>query len=326
MPARKGDRPFVGITNEARKLNVSDRREKVLGYLRTLSERISVRTLAAQFNVSLRTIMYDLDFLFKNGHAEELRPKFLEAAHITASTDKIETTSVWNQRHYKRGKQLRSAKIHYDNLAWFSRGRLSYVEYQTLDVLKKNPGTSPRKLYDIYLTEYYRPCNRDSFYDALHRLVSLRRAFAKPISAKQYIYYAYPISLRSLECRWASPAPCATPPKHQQVPITNFNSYVGKAAHKTIVFTNRSKNKLIPVKSFYVEFNKSCECGGPITTHRDGVRYCDVCGLVEQSDYMPGIENTSGRLVNAHTRIGFTSPRLGDVPNPDDEWSPFAAY
>ena len=67
MPARKGDCPFIGLTNEARKTRVSARRDAILLYLRGLDEHVSVRQLASEFEVSLRTMMYDLDFLYSRG-------------------------------------------------------------------------------------------------------------------------------------------------------------------------------------------------------------------------------------------------------------------
>jgi len=316
MPAIKGDRPFVGMTNEARKSKATTRRNAILVYLRNLSERIPIRALAVEFGVSLRTVMYDLEFLFKNGHAEELRPKFLEASHIVVpseeisknlSCDEIATnskTTVGNMREYFRGEHLRSGKIHYDNIACFARGRLSFVEYQVLNVLKRNPGTKPIELYKIYLKECYCPKSHQLFSTALYRLVSLRRAFAKPISPKRYIYFAYAFSLRSLECGWSSPTALSGGYHRAYSNITNYSSYIGKSAYKTVKFSNGSKNRLVQSKRFYAEFNKACECGGPIIAHHDSVRYCEVCGLVEPGDYVPGIENTSGTILNSHTRLG----------------------
>jgi hypothetical protein len=340
MPARKGDRPFVGMTNEARKSKASTRRDAILNYMRNLSERIPARALTAVFNVSLRTVMYDLDFLFKHGHAEELRPKFLESAHMIVAPIEIDDsvppsenaknskTTVGNMRARFRGEHLLSGKIHYDNIACFSRGRLSFVEYQVINILKRNPGLGPKELYDIYSERCFNPARRADFSKALYRLVSLQRAFAKPISAKRYNYFAYHVSPKSLECGWSLPPAFADPPKHQSYfNITNYSSYRGKRAHMTVVFSNRTKGKLTPIKKFYVEFNKTCGCGGQITAHDGGVRYCDVCGLVEQSYYMPGIENVGGAAINHNTQFGMGSSALPRRrARVEEAGTPFDAY
>lgn len=299
MPARKGDRPFVGLTNDARKKNAAARREAVLLYLRDLDGRIPVKQLAADFCVGLRTIMYDLRRLYDEGYAEELRPKFLESSHSTiALKDVLENPEESRELGYtlsdiRRGKQLRSGGIHYPDLISFSRGRMSYREYQVLDAVKKTPGKQPRALYEVYCREYHTPIKYDAFRDALYRLVSLRRVYTKPISAKRQIYFAYSIPPKTLECGWGMPAP-GTGARRQSTHLAqNYSSYVGKSAGKLVLFSNNTKNKLAPIKQFRIEFNKQCECGGSIMTAKDGAKYCIVCGLVVGTAHITGIENIS---------------------------------
>lgn len=299
MPARKGDRPFVGLTNDARKKNATARREAILLYLRELDGRIPVKQLAADFCVGLRTIMYDLQRLYDDGYAEELRPKFLESAHSTIThKDALENSGESREAGYtlsdiRRGNQLRSGGIHYPDLISFSRGRMSYREYQVLDVVKKAQGKQPRALYEVYCREYHAPVGYESFRRALYRLVSLRRVYTKPISAKRQIYFAYSIPPKTLECGWGMPAPGTEARRQSNHLVANYSSYVGKSASKLVLFRNNTKNKLAPIKQFRIEFNKQCDCGGSIMTAKDGAKYCLVCGLVVGTAHTPGIENIS---------------------------------
>lgn len=331
MPARKGDRPFIGLTNEARKTRVSARRDAILLYLRGLDEYVSVRQLASEFEVSLRTMMYDLDFLYSRGYIEEIRPKLVEFSHSTITTESMMRDSEplcdeSNIRDFRRGSQLRSGKIHYKNTIMHSRSRLSFVEFQVLTVLKKNPGEKPNTLYNTYLREYYHPASRAAFNRALYRLVSLGRAFTKPISAKRQVYFAYIIPPKTLECAWNFPAPYMTPPRLQSFAnITNYSSYAGKSPHKVIEFNNKSKNKLVPVKRFYVEFNRRCECGGSMRKALDGVNYCITCGLTEDGAYIPGIENVACYTINK--KQGFVPAGLTKtMPGHADTGTPFDSY
>jgi DNA-binding transcriptional ArsR family regulator len=309
MPARKGDRPFCGLTNEARKIKVSHRREAVLSYLRSLSERTSAVKLAHVFGVSLRTIMYDLEFLFQQGLAEELRSKFLESAHTAYSIEQVMTAdpttitcSKSNLLNIKRGKQLRSGRALYSDLISFSRGRLSFEEYQVLHLLlKEASGELPGALYKKYVAHYYHPTSYAKFQESLYRLVSLRRVFIKPISAKRQIYIAYPIAPKMLECAFSYTPPGITPPKKQSYAnLTNYSSYWGRCPSEVKTFTNRAKNKLVPLRKFHVEFNLRCECGGPLTTNIDGIKFCRVCGLVTGTTFIPGTENISITRDNSH--------------------------
>lgn len=329
MTARKGERPFVGLTNSDRKAKAGKRRDAILSYLRSSPERISAIKLASLFGVSLRTIMYDLKYLFKSGHASELRPKFLEFAHCIVPTDTIKRDSKkcpYNNNtisDIKRGKQLRSGGIHYYNVISFSRSRLSFREYQVLHLLLKDArGELPGKLYKKYEKFYYDPVSYDKFKECLYRLVSLKRVFYKPISAKQQIYFAYPIPPKLLECGFSFPASGMAPPKKQAYAnLTNYNSYIGKSPYSVKIFTNKSKNKLFPPKYFRVEFNSGCECGGSLTTSSDGMKFCRSCGLVINTMFIPGIENVPAMTGFIH---GDVLPRV--FSKSSEIKTPFESY
>lgn len=332
MPARKGDRPFVGLTNEARKKRATARRDAVLLYLRDLNGRISVRRLSIEFGVSYRTMMYDLEHLYDCGYVIEIRSKLIEFSHCTVATESIANDpeppcDKSNISNFRRGKQLRSGKIHYQNIISHSRSRLSFVEFQVLTVVRKNPGEKPNALYNVYLKECHNPVIRNIFNHALYRLVSLGRVFTKPVSAKRQVYFAYIIPPKTLECMWCSPAPYMTPPRRQTYQnITNFGSYVGKSATRVIEFNNRSKTKLVPIKRFYVEFNRPCECGGTIRKARDGVNYCITCGLTDDTDYIPGIENVASYTTNKNSvfmPVGLTNRQMSGGA---DKGTPFDHY
>lgn len=320
MPAIKGERPFLGQTNEARKENAKIRRDSLLFYLTEIENRTNIDHLALKFRVSVRTIKYDITYLIKNGHLDVIKSKLSENGHAKISNEEAsniiqrfksgenldiisEEFSVSSHTLKKliRGNQSRSNGIHYNNLNVFNRGRLDYTEYQVLTAIKENPGETPTNLYKTYKSKFYCPCSYSSFMTAIYRLKNLSRIFAVPKSCKINSWFPYFVNPKEMWCNWTTSTGVSKRERkslHPNLKLTNYSSYVDKSVCDVITFSGINKNRLNRKKFFSVEFNKTCRsinrngarCGGQIVRGKDGVAYCKACGLVDETRYISATE------------------------------------
>lgn len=290
------------------------RQSAIKEYIESSDKKVTIAELTILCDSDTSTIAKDLKCLgYRGDHNLLVTPKHLSEDEITEAMNYLKQgktateiapifgVSQWCISRIARGCSPRSIYPCYTNMNILNRGRLTFREYQVLTLIKNHPGKTTIELLKIYKKEFVISIrNTDELRPCLYRLKTFNRIYDVNVSPLKKAYYAYAINIKELRCGWTFPAGMSVERQNVHCDVTNYSSYIGKQPHMLVKFTNKRKNMLTKESEFGVEFNRSCtalnkngiRCGGPLSRGKDGIVYCEVCGLVYDTHYSPGIDNT----------------------------------
>lgn len=228
----------------------------------------------------------------------------------TINTD-VRILGLWDKIGYNSRYNHKQGAAHKHN-----RKRPSFREYQALTLIKSYPGRLKQELQRLFNKEMFAPCSNSVLNYALLRLESMELIVVKN---KKYFYSLIKYT-RFDQDTYAGT--CGSKNNAKQTGSAkagqSFHGKTGASVTGTCKFARKDR---FMRKEFdlYFTFNRMCDslnrngakCGGRLTHSRDGISYCEICGMVYEQIYVAEFDQLllSDRVADPPILLGHTAPR-----------------